>query len=80
MSAKNIIIYETENRNYCDNIEHITNNASRSFKEIKALVKYYKNMETLLKKTIKYNLISLIDKREANKFNNSTLDEQTKYY
>ncbi|KAL6602680.1 hypothetical protein U3516DRAFT_759449 [Neocallimastix sp. 'constans'] len=70
-----LINFETENWNYYDNIEHITNNVSETFNkylkklfakkptffqllseeskyyiEIKAMVKYYKNMEILLKK------------------------------
>ncbi|KAL6618628.1 hypothetical protein U3516DRAFT_746938 [Neocallimastix sp. 'constans'] len=44
------------NKDYYDNFEHITNN------KIKTLVKYYKNMETLLKKKnekrLQFNIIS----------------------
>ncbi|KAG4099365.1 hypothetical protein H8356DRAFT_1344155 [Neocallimastix lanati (nom. inval.)] len=45
-----LISYETENWNYYDNIEHISNNS----KEIKALVKYYKNNGNSIKKKGKY--------------------------
>ncbi|KAL6628407.1 hypothetical protein U3516DRAFT_849904 [Neocallimastix sp. 'constans'] len=48
--------YETENRNYCDNIEHITNNASRSFS------KYLKKF--IFQKTNLFQLLSELQEEE----------------